>query len=203
MVRRTKAEAEKTRSQILDAAEDMFLEMGVTRTSLEVIARKADVTRGAVYWHFRNKSDLIDAMFDRVRMPQDDMILEIASGEMDHALDLIEETTLSVFNALTQDEHRQRVFTILMHRIEGRDARTEGRQIADRKILEKFIRCFEIAAEQGALAPAWPAKTAAYATWMMVLGLMREWLESPESFDLTEVGNGCVRQLFHSFRHSS
>ena len=52
MVRRTKAEAEATRTAILDAAEHLFQARGVSRTSLQDMAHAAGVTRGAVYWHF-------------------------------------------------------------------------------------------------------------------------------------------------------
>ena len=49
MVRRTKEEAQETRSQILEAAEKAFYERGVARTTLADIAALAGVTRGAIY----------------------------------------------------------------------------------------------------------------------------------------------------------
>ncbi|WP_310673256.1 TetR family transcriptional regulator, partial [Burkholderia multivorans] len=57
----------------LDAAEHVFFEKGVSHTSLADIAQHAGVTRGAIYWHFANKSDLFDAMFDRVLLPIDEL----------------------------------------------------------------------------------------------------------------------------------
>ena len=49
-MRRTKEQAEQTRTSILASAEILFLEKGVAHTSLEHIAKHAGVTRGAVYW---------------------------------------------------------------------------------------------------------------------------------------------------------
>ena len=69
MVRKTKEEAQETRNAILDAAERVFLERGVSHTSLAEIAAAAGVTRGAIYWHFANKSDVFDALFERVFAP--------------------------------------------------------------------------------------------------------------------------------------
>ena len=71
MARKTREEAEQTRQLLLDAAERLFSEQGVSRTSLAEIATEAGLTRGAVYWHFQNKLDLYRAMMDRVSTPFD------------------------------------------------------------------------------------------------------------------------------------
>ena len=62
MARRTKEEAEQTRNAVLTAASQVFLERGVARATLEEVAQAAGVTRGAVYWHFRDKVDLFLAI---------------------------------------------------------------------------------------------------------------------------------------------
>src|SRR5574337_1789480 len=69
MARRTKEDALATRSALLDAAERVFLQQGVSRTSLADIAHAAGVTRGALYWHFKDKASLFNAMLDRVALP--------------------------------------------------------------------------------------------------------------------------------------
>ncbi|RME96025.1 MAG: TetR family transcriptional regulator, partial [Alphaproteobacteria bacterium] len=58
MARKTREEAEKTRQHILDAAFTLFARQGFSRTTLQQIAAAAGVTRGAVYWHFKDKVDL-------------------------------------------------------------------------------------------------------------------------------------------------
>ena len=62
MARRTKEEAEQTRKDILQAALDMFCEKGYTRTTLDDIAKSINLTKGAVYWYFRNKPDILKAL---------------------------------------------------------------------------------------------------------------------------------------------
>ena len=61
MARRTKQEAQATRSHILDTAELVFEQRGVSGTSLGEIAKAAGLTRGAIYWHFKDKADLFNA----------------------------------------------------------------------------------------------------------------------------------------------
>ena len=62
MPRRTKEEAEKTRQEILFSALDIFYEKGYSKTTFDEIAKRINLTKGAVYWHFRNKPDIIAAL---------------------------------------------------------------------------------------------------------------------------------------------
>jgi TetR/AcrR family acrAB operon transcriptional repressor len=74
MARSTKDDALETRERIIDAAEDVFHDKGVSRTSLADVAQAAGVTRGAIYWHFKNKSDLFSAMCERFRLPMEEVM---------------------------------------------------------------------------------------------------------------------------------
>ena len=64
IMRRSKADAAKTRQTILDAALFLFDEQGYAQTSLSEIARQAGVTRGAIYGHFADKEALLHALAD-------------------------------------------------------------------------------------------------------------------------------------------
>lgn len=69
MARKTKEEAQATREGILDAALACFHENGVAGTSLAAIGERAGYSRGAVYWHFKNKTEVLEAMISRERIP--------------------------------------------------------------------------------------------------------------------------------------
>src|SRR5688500_9102310 len=77
MVRKTKEEAQATRSALLDAAELLFHARGVSRTSLNDIAHAAGMTRGAIYWHFADKADLFNAMMMRVTLPLEETVQDV------------------------------------------------------------------------------------------------------------------------------
>ena len=84
MARKTREEALATRERLLDAAQRLFREHGVTRTSLAEVATAAGMTRGAVYWHFKDKADLFRAMCDRATLPLDasfDQVVQSASTD--------------------------------------------------------------------------------------------------------------------------
>ena len=73
MARRTKEDALATRASLLDAAERLFAVKGVSRTSLADIASTAGTTRGAIYWHFKDKGDLFNAFAEWLPMPGRDV----------------------------------------------------------------------------------------------------------------------------------
>ncbi len=63
MAKRTKAEALKTRQELIETAIAQFARHGVSKTTLNDIADAANVTRGAIYWHFENKTQLFNEMW--------------------------------------------------------------------------------------------------------------------------------------------
>jgi len=66
VVRTTKIVTDATRRKILNAAEVCFCHSGISRTTLQSVATQAGVTRGAVYWHFVDKEDLLRGVVERL-----------------------------------------------------------------------------------------------------------------------------------------
>ncbi len=62
MARKTKEDAEVTRKNLLSGALKVFSRQGYAAARLEDIAEEAGVTRGAIYWHFKNKADLYNTL---------------------------------------------------------------------------------------------------------------------------------------------
>lgn len=82
MARKTKEDTEQTRQAILDSALQTFYEKGFSRTTFDEIAKRINLTKGAVYWHFRNKTDLISALIKRKISEQDKNYPEAASESL-------------------------------------------------------------------------------------------------------------------------
>jgi TetR/AcrR family acrAB operon transcriptional repressor len=109
MARNTKEKALETRDSILDAAEDVFNEKGVSNTSLNDVAQAAGVTRGAIYWHFKNKGDLFDAMCRRVRDPMMAMIEEMADEKTTDPLGQLRSAGSIVMQQVVDNPHYRKV----------------------------------------------------------------------------------------------
>ncbi|GAA0567647.1 TetR family transcriptional regulator [Caenispirillum bisanense] len=176
MARKTKAEAELTRDAILDAAEAIFFEKGVARTTLDEISRAAGVTRGALYWHFRNKADVLTALIHRVESPIDHLLADIAeadAGERD-LLDRTRQVFRRVFEELAEDTQRQRVFTIL---IQGTELVGEMQPVQDhfdakgQRLVAEIRRVLERCRASGELPPEVDPALASSAVHAFVIGI--------------------------------
>ncbi|WP_329280036.1 TetR/AcrR family transcriptional regulator [Streptomyces sp. NBC_00691] len=63
-----------TRQRIQDVALDLFAEQGYEKTSLREIAERLDVTKAALYYHFKTKEDILVGIFEDLTRPMDDLI---------------------------------------------------------------------------------------------------------------------------------
>jgi TetR/AcrR family acrAB operon transcriptional repressor len=185
MVRRTKEEARETRNRILDAAERVFYDKGVSRTSLADIAALAGVTRGAIYWHFANKGDLFTAMFDRVLLPLD----ELSEGDEDPGdpLARLAEVLKWCLRASSTDPQRRRVFDILFLKCEFVDEMGPVKarhQTTMEKGLGKMEGDLRRATAKGQLPADLDTRRAALFLHAFIGGFLRDSLMLPSSTDL-------------------
>ncbi len=65
-MKKTKEEAARTRQVILDSALEVFSSKGYASARLEDIASHAGVTRGAIYWHFKDKYELYCSLYEQL-----------------------------------------------------------------------------------------------------------------------------------------
>lgn len=195
MARRTKADAKATRENLLDAAEALFFERGVARTSLEQIARQAGMTRGAVYWHFRNKADLFIAMVERVRMPFHELVNE-ASATHPHASPLaaILLGCEHGFQRLEKPRY-MRVHAILVHRCEffsDVDPR-ETQKAMIRDCFNALGEYLEDASRQGLLEPGTDTLLATHLLQAVISGIFHDWVRDPQAYSIHEQGTMLVK----------
>ena len=187
MARATKEEALETRSRILDAAENVFHAQGVSQTSLADVAQAAGVTRGAIYWHFKNKSDLFDAMFRRVQLPMEAMVQATADPRTSDPLGELRTTAVFVLQEAARNPHSRKVFDILCHKCEFVDPADpiftrqqecflDGMANIERILCNAMVR--------GQLPPDLDPRLAGITFHAALVGLLNNWLFAPASFDL-------------------
>ncbi len=195
MVRKTKEAAAITRQALIDAAEVVFCKYGVTRTSLAEVAAQAGVTRGAVYWHFRNKADLFKAMCARATLPLESMLAAAARADHDDPLGALRNLMVDTLQHLARDPRTQAVFEIVFSKTE---ACAELSQVAQRRDDER-CQCLaqvEILIRRGIELGHLPADTdPAVSTQMLqscMGGIMREWVMNRDAYDLESAAPSMV-----------
>lgn len=198
MVRRSKADAQATRNSLLDAAEHLFQERGVSRTSLNDIAVAAGTTRGAIYWHFKDKADLFNAMMERVTLPLEESLQCAAAA---HAQCPVVELRLAMLEALRKtatDAQTRRVFDIATHKVEyvAELLAVKERHLRVRnECLARTRLAMQRAAELSGRPLPVDVDSAALGLHVMIDGLIQNWLLDPQAFDLVASGT----QVFDTY----
>ena len=190
MARCTKEEALATRNRLLDAAEHVFAEKGVSRTSLHDIAEAAGVSRGAIYWHFKNKADLFNAMMERTTLPLEDALHQIGDDPELDPLHELQRAILDTMRKIASDERTRRVFEVATLKVEYVDELLA--------VKARHLQCYvdgvgqmERSLREAALRRATPLRVslsmAAQGLHALVVGLIHSWLLAPEAFELVGV----------------
>lgn len=183
MVRRTKDEAIETRNQILDAAERVFSERGVSRTSLTDIAEAASVTRGAIYWHFKDKAELFCEMVARVTMPMEDAPCQINPAEVADPLSALRAMLVGILQRTSGDAQGRRVFHIVFNKCEYVDEmETVWERFREMQsgCLQRLEQGLSAAVAKGQLPAKLDTHRTAVGLHALVNGLISKWVMDPK-----------------------
>ncbi len=181
MVRQTKENAEITRQRIIDAAREVFLSRGVSRTSMEQIATKAGLTRGAIYWHFSNKTDLFSALREQVLLPlidrmDDNLIVE----NNDDPLGQIGKFLSGTIDALNESSDTRQTFEIMMVKCEYVEELTqvlEQTLLNCERVSKKIEQLYERAETKGQLKVSDSPAILGMDTHLFFSGLIHLWVK--------------------------
>jgi len=199
VARRTKEEAAGTRTRIIDAAERVFRDKGVSHATLEDVAAAAQVTRGAIYWHFRDKAELFEAMLRRVELPAQAMMERAEAAGAANPLDMLRASARDVLLRAARDAQVRRVFEITFHKCEyvGDAACIRDRQLQNQgdclATIEQGIRA---CMRQGLLPRALDPRLAAIGAMAYVSGILYQWIMNPASFALERHAQALVDTYF-------
>jgi len=203
VVRRTKDEAQETRNRILDAAEHLFSEHGVSRTSLEDIAQAAGVTRGAIYWHFKDKRDLVAAMVDRVTLPMEAMVARSSDESVEDPIASLKACAVSALKRTATDAQVQRVFDVVTHKCEyiGEMAGVNNRISAVQKgCVDRAEQTIRNAVKRGLLPASVNPRLAAVGLDALLYGLISNWLANSSYLPLERQAEAMIDLYIEGLR---
>lgn len=190
MARKTKEDTQATREGILDAAESCFHEHGVARTTLEMIGARAGFTRGAVYWHFKNKTEVLVAVIERVRLPFMQELDRAATEARDTPVLDLRSVILGSLNDLADDPRLRNTMEIMLRSDSSADSKVlaDMQQEGFRDGLERMARALRRAHQLGQLKPDAHPDVAARMLHATVLGVLHGAMVEPELMDIRRDG---------------
>jgi TetR/AcrR family transcriptional regulator, acrAB operon repressor len=180
MVRKTKIETEQTRLQIIAAARKVFAKRGVSRTTLAQIAKEANMSRGAIYWHFKNKPELFFAMMEQVSLPLIDSIDgTLPEDNPGDPLRGVQASMSEILRLLKEDVIARTTFEIVTLKCEYVDefALLDSRVIKTGcAFVKKMTRAYEDAKKRGLLRKGINPSQCALDSYTFMKGLIQLWL---------------------------
>lgn len=97
--------------EILNAASDCFAQKGYLGTSVEDICKKANITKGGLYWHFASKKKILNALVDDLCGAQQEIWQTLAKIEISN--DTLRLVGHQFIQHNLQNESKVRLFAIL------------------------------------------------------------------------------------------
>ncbi|MCU0492297.1 MAG: TetR family transcriptional regulator [Chloroflexaceae bacterium] len=185
-MRRTKEEAAATRTMLLQAALVVFSEKGYAATRLEDVAEQAKVTRGAIYWHFKNKADLYNTLLLEYGRQAETLIIE-AINEGGTVATVLRRMLVRLFEYLEQDDDFRAVNELALFKTELLPELAEGWQLKVDGIRQTIAQLTEAMREgiaAGELRADLDPQVAAQAFMAYSTGVTTTWLSDPAAFSL-------------------
>lgn len=185
-MRRTKEEAAVTRARLLEAALESFHTKGYAATTLDDIARRAGITRGAIQWHFGNKAELYNTLI-RERYAEAALAFQKTSEAGATPLQKLRLILVRWLGYAEEDVKFRTMLELMMLKTEvspelagGMREKTQGNQAT----LAFFADIIRRGIQSGEIRPDVHPEVVAIAALGLVNGITSIWLIDPTAFTL-------------------
>ena len=169
----------------MDIAIDCFARFGYQATSIDRIAKAAGLTKGAIYYHFKDKEELLfEAVRNRVSQFERRVTADI--GSVTDAVGALRRVAAVCLEHATKSNHRRLIVTLMVEALDT-NARLSAqfRQMMHR--FRAFLRSIiEVGQDQGVFRSDVSAITAAGVYAGAVMGAEIQYYQDPEAMDLGE-----------------
>lgn len=188
-MRRKKEDSDKTRLNLLDSALDLFLAQGYQATSLDQIAKRANVTRGAAYWHFpQGKAQLVNSLIE-----EKSVLLGKRVAKREASLlspwEKFCAYLLTWCEALENDKEFRKVTQLVVFKLEDVPELQDGMK-KKKAAIKQSVTHLSVLLEQARVARYLRAdvdcKSIALIAYSQLWGLSELWLMNTRSFSLSK-----------------
>lgn len=197
MARNTKIEAAKTRGRLVSAAIEQFAQRGVAATTLDDIADAAGMTRGAVYWHFTNKLELFNDIWNKQQLVEFNIELSKEAYSNQELLECLRNELIKKLQNIAKDPLQRCLMEILLHKCEYGNGLLSEQEIlnsigfspnAIKNTLKKYI-------DGENVLLGIDTDTALIIFHGCIIGIIKNWLLFPDDYNLYNKASDLVDGL--------
>jgi len=202
MAKKTKEEAAKTRQLLIDTAILTFAQQGFSNTTLDDIACAANMTRGAIYWHFTNKTELFNAIWQEQRPLRERIDRKARLHFSNDPQGLFRHSLTEALRLIATSPFEQALVEILYHKCEFTQNMTSEAEIRERlffnpaNVAEMLEKCLQ----QDPQFLSGSVETALIIIQGYLSGIVKNWLMLGKCFDLAALAPQLVDGLLVMLR---
>lgn len=197
MARRTKEDAERTRLQLLDTALALFSKKGLANVTLAQVASAAGVTRGAIYWHFKDKEEMINALWDQAFQPMTEQVERVLEDDDGQPMQALEDMCGGILHEMVTNERLLQITRLCQQAVYDEKMQDTWRAqcIKDQESLQLLIAK---AREKDELRDDLSDEIIGMMVMSFISGVIERWIAIPELTDIETYGQTMLSVFFES-----
>lgn len=197
-MKRSATDALQTRRQILEAALDEFTQVGYERSTLQNIAQRAGLTRGAVYHHFTNKAELLAELMQNAADEMTALVVHVRQASSGLAArEHLRNIMIGTLRHLGENPRYEAILRLVVSETEGHPELDQVRAVVrnmNNQNYQQLVIFFQGCRERGELPAVLEPEMAAESLLCYQRGLHIRWL-SLRSFSLDQQLEALVEVL--------
>lgn len=205
MARQTKENAQETHDKILKVAANLFSTKSYHCTSLEDIAKTAKVTRGAIYWHFKNKAAIFDTLHEKLNESFLEIVLQGLAEDHPDPLLQLQDLCITLLIDLEENTEKKHALTIFLLKCDYSGElevyRTQHRIKKDEH-LKLFARYFDKvkAQKKSKYLQNIDSDILALSLSCYMKGIFSEYVDNPNNFTMVSQAPVLIKLFFHTLK---
>ncbi|KWV98271.1 acrEF/envCD operon transcriptional regulator [Escherichia fergusonii] len=186
MAKKTKADALKTRQHLIETAIVQFALRGVSNTTLNDIADAARVTRGAIYWHFENKTQLFNEVWAQQPALRELIQDKLLVHDAESPLEQLREQLIVGLQYIAEIPRQQALLQILFHKCEFNEEMISEQEIREKMgfNLHTLRQTLQKSMAKGEIANQLDLDVMVIVIYGAFSGMVKNWLINPTGYNL-------------------
>lgn len=186
---------EDSRRELMNVAIDCFARYGYQATSIDRIAKAAGVTKGALYYHFKDKEDLLlEAVSNRVGQFERRVVADKVADSNDPAKSL-RQVAQSCLEHATKSNHRRFIVTLMVEALDTNDRLSHQFRAMMNRFRQYLIDIIKAGQKSGRFRKGIDANLAAQMYSATIMGAEIQYYQDPEHVDLGRILESFLEQF--------